>query len=316
MTVERASGRVSIVVLNWNSGDLGAAATASALEQDWPDIEVIVVDNASDDDSLQRILAASPGVTVVRNDANLGFGGGMNAGFAVATGEYFLPLNCDARLDSAYVSQLVRRLAADPSIAAAGGQVGSSRVGVSGPLRITPVMRTSALPVDEARFCDKLNGACPLFRAASLDRVSELGWGPYDATYFVYGEDVDLALTLRRLGQRFFYDPAANADHVRSFGSSPRLADRRGPLRSSTLHNRHRNIVRHGRRPYLLLSLSAFIQDVGFVGLQLLRRDWRVVPDMARAWRGVVGTAAGDRRRRRQLQSLHTNDAGMRRAAH
>jgi len=304
MKADRAVGRVSIVVLNWNSEHLGAAATASALAQDWPDLEVIVVDNASDDDSLDQILAIAPDITVVRNPENLGFGGGMNAGFVAVTGEYFLPLNCDAQLDVDYVSALVPLLDDDASIAAVGGRVGSERVGVSGPLAITPVMRTSSLPLNEARFCDKLNGACPLFRASALDEVVDLGWGPYDASYFVYGEDVDLALTLRRLGRRFFYEPLARADHVRSFGSSPRLADRRGPLRSSTLHNRHRNIVRHGRSPFLLFSFFAAVQDVGFVGVQLLRRDWRVVPDMARAWRGVLRTFKGDRRRRIQLRQL------------
>lgn len=315
MTATRVDGRVSIVVLNWNSGELGAAATASAVAQEWPDLEVIVVDNASDDDSLDRILAAFPDVVVVRNDRNLGFGGGMNVGIAVATGEFVVPLNCDAELDPAYVPITVATMRSADRRGAVGGQVSSPRVGASGPLRITPVMRTASLPVDQAGPCDKLNGACPLFRTAALDEVTALepgrgqydsgpyDSGPYDSEYFVYGEDVDLAHNLRRLGWELYYEPAARAAHVRSFGSSPRLADRRGRLRTSTLHNRHRNIVRHAPRPWWAYSLFAFGQDLGFVGLQLLRRDTAVLADMGRAWRGTARTFGADRRRRRQLDA-------------
>ena len=70
MTPVEVPGRVSIIVLNWNSGELGAAAVRSAVDQDWPDVEVVVVDNASVDDSLARITAAHPPVRVVVNDDN------------------------------------------------------------------------------------------------------------------------------------------------------------------------------------------------------------------------------------------------------
>jgi GT2 family glycosyltransferase len=306
MSSRRVDGRVSIVVLNWNSGELGERATASALAQEWPDTEVIVVDNASRDDSLERILAAHGDVTVVRNSENVGFGGGMNAGFAVATGAYFLPLNCDAELDPDYVATTIGALEEGSRRAAVGGRVESPRVGPTGPMRITPVMRTVPGPVDIAGRCDKLNGACPLFRTAALDDVIGLGLGhgPYDDRYFVYGEDVDLARTLTALGWELHYEPAARALHVRSFGSSPRLADRRGRLRTSTLHNRHRNIVRHAPAPWVAFSAFAIIQDVGFVLLRLLRRDRAVVPDMLRAWRGMVGTFPDDLRRRRRLRGV------------
>ena len=302
MTSRRVGGRVSIVVLNWNSGRLGVAATRSALAQTWPDVEVVVVDNASEDDSLERIVAENPEVTVIRNPENLGFGGGMNTGFATTDGEFFLPLNCDAELAPDYVERLVGVLRDNERCAGAGGKVGSERVGVGGPLRITPLMRTSSLPVDTARVCDKVNGACPLYRGDALDDVVTLGGGPYDAEYFVYGEDVDLARTLSALGWHLCYTPDATAYHVRSFGSSPRLADRRGRVRTSTLQNRHRNIVRHASAPWPLFLLAAAVQDVGFVVVRLARADWRVVPDAARAWVGVARRLFSDAGSRRRIR--------------
>lgn len=302
MTTTRVVGRVSIVVLNWNSGDLGAAAVASARAQRWSDLEVIVVDNASDDDSLARILADHPDVTVVRNDRNLGFGAGMNVGIAGATGEFVLPLNCDAELDADYVPTLVAAIAADSRCGGAGGVVGSARVGESGAQKISPVMRTSTVDVLGPAVVEKVNGACPLLRSSAIDDVVALRGSPYDGDYFVYGEDVDLARCLRSLGWRLRFDPSARAEHVRSFGSAPRLADRRGALRTSTLRNRHRNIVRHAPRPWPLFTLAAAVQDIGFVLIQLGKRDMAVVPDMVRAWIGATRTLFGDARLRRRLR--------------
>ena len=105
---------VSVVVLNWNSGELGAEAVASAAAQTWPAVEIVVVDNASTDDSLDRILGHHDDVTVVRNDTNLAFAQGMNSGIAVANGAFVLPLNCDATLDADYVETLMGVRAREP----------------------------------------------------------------------------------------------------------------------------------------------------------------------------------------------------------
>lgn len=297
----RVADRVSIIVLNWNSGELGERAVRSALSQSWPDVEVIVVDNASSDDSLDRIVAAHEStLSVIRNASNLGFGPGMNVGIAAASGEFVLPLNCDAELDGDYVSTLVPVLRNHPRAAAAGGRVRSERAGTSGPLAITRTMRTRSLPADDPSTCDKVNGACPLFRRSALDQIVELHGGPYDPSYAMYGEDIDLALTLARYGWTYHYQPTAGATHVRSFGSAHRLIDRRGPLRVSTLVNRHRNIVRHAAH-WVLTDLVALGQDVGFAMVAITKRDPRGARDVARAWVEHARTVRRDLERRRRL---------------
>lgn len=300
--------RVSIVVLNWNSGELGTAAVASATAQTWPDVEVIVVDNASDDDSLERIRAAHGDVTVVLNEENTGFARGMNGGIRAATGSFVLPLNCDAELDPDYVSTLMGVLHEHADAAAAGGRVASPRVGDSGPLAITRTMRTRNVALDEPCVADKLNGACPLLRVAALDEVEARFGGPYDDTYDMYGEDVDLALTLRALGWTLRYEPSARATHVRSYGSAPRIADRRGRFRVSTLANRHRNIIRHAPPPWPASSLLALGQDLGFVILRLTARDLAAARDVAAAWRRVARNVRGDLAKRRQLRRRDGQD--------
>ena len=294
---------VSVVVLNWNSGDLGAQAVASVAAQTWPEIEIIVVDNASTDDSVDRIIDEHEDLTIVRNDTNLAFARGMNSGIAVAKGRFVLPLNCDATLDPDYLETLMGVMEREPRAAAAGGRVESARAGESGPIEITATMRTRALPTDRAMVCDKLNGATPLFRRDALDQVVELFGGPYDPTYDMYGEDVDLALTLGRVGWRFHYEPAAVAQHVRSYGTAPRVADRRGRFRVSTLTNRHRNIVRHAPGVWWLRNIYALAQDAAFVVLQTAKGDLAAGRDVARAWRRVLAHLRADREKRAILGS-------------
>ena len=300
---ESPSPIVSVVVLNWNSGDMGADAVTSVAVQTWPAVEIIVVDNASTDDSLDRIRARHDDLVVVQNDENLAFARGMNSGIAVATGRFVLPLNCDATLAPDYIETLVGVLEREPRAAAAGGLVESTRAGVSGPIEITATMRTKSLPTGTAMICDKLNGATPLFRRDALDQVIEIFGGPYDPTYDMYGEDIDLALTLGRMGWTFHFEPAAVAQHVRSYGTAPRVANRRGRLRVSTLANRHRNIIRHAPGAWWLISAFALLQDAGFVVIQLVKRDPTAGRDVAAAWRRVLSHRRDDRRKRAILGS-------------
>ncbi len=289
------------------------------LAQTFADIEVIVVDNASSDDSLAQILEAvehTSNVRVVSNPTNLGFAKGMNRGIAEASGEFVVPLNCDAELQPDYVATLVDVLEGAPRAAVAGGLVRSAAAGDSGPLAITATMRTESLLAYADRVgtphkrhdgqapapmtCDKVNGACPLMRRSALQQVIDRFGGPYESTYDTYGEDVDLALTLGRLGWQYLFVPTAEAHHVRSYSSAPKLADRSGRLRVTTLANRHRNIVRHAPK-WIAVNALAVGQDIGFAVLRLAHGDLRVVGDVGAAWRVHGQTLASDLERRRAL---------------
>ena len=292
---------VSVVLLNWNSGALGALATRSVLNQSWSPIELIIVDNASTDDSLDQMVALAPDALVRSHDENLGFAKGMNAGIAAARGDYVLPLNCDAELDEPYVERLLAVLDQYPRAAAAGGMVRSKRAGATGPLAVTWLMRTSNMALSEPSSCDKVNGACPLFRMSALTDVIARFGGPYDESYGTYGEDIDLAETMRRLGWIYRYEPEATARHVRSYASAMRVADKRGSLRVSTIANRHRNIARHAQRLPRVAACAAILQDVAFCTKQTISGDREAVPDVIAAWRYTARYRAMDRERRLKL---------------
>jgi glycosyltransferase involved in cell wall biosynthesis len=105
--------RVSIVVLNYNYARFVARAIESALAQDEPGVEVIVVDNGSTDESLEVIAAYEGRVRLVRQERNIGQGQGYNRGFESATGDWIIWLDADDLLDPDAVSTCLSMAGAD-----------------------------------------------------------------------------------------------------------------------------------------------------------------------------------------------------------
>ena len=202
--------RVLAVVLNWNGGDLNLDCVASLLDQGLAEEDVVFVDNASTDGSLEAVVARHPGLRVLRNDENLGFGHGTNRGIeaALAEGaEAVLLVNNDVVLPKGTLAPLAAALAADPDLGLVGPRVldraDPSTVWCAGG-RVTwrqnlsvlighgrpdgPAYRTTA-PVDY------LAGCAMLVRRAVFERV-----GLFDGEYFAYHEDLDLCLSARAAG--------------------------------------------------------------------------------------------------------------------
>src|SRR4051812_2153889 len=98
-------GVVSVVLVNFRGTDDTITAVRGLQELDWPAelLEVIVVENASGDDSAERLRAALPDIQLVVSKSNLGFAGGCNLGVSKSTGEYLAFLNNDARPDDRWI---------------------------------------------------------------------------------------------------------------------------------------------------------------------------------------------------------------------
>jgi hypothetical protein len=104
---------VSIVILNYNGRKLGKILTKcleSVLATDYPNFEVLFVDNASEDSSVDFVMNAfglNPKLTIIRNEQNLGYADGNNIGIRRAKGEYIVLLNNDTQVDPQWLSELV-----------------------------------------------------------------------------------------------------------------------------------------------------------------------------------------------------------------
>lgn len=193
---------VDVVVLNWNGWKDTVACLASLQQQDYPNFNLIVVDNGSTDGSVEQIMQAMPTVELLQTGSNLGFGGGCNVGIrhALARGaDYVWLINSDSVADIHALSGLVR--AAEKSLAL--GSVGSvlyeadtvDQVQLWGGGRVQLWSGQSRHRQSHGPL-DFISGASVLLRRAAIEEV-----GLFDqAAFFMYWEDTDLAFRLRKAG--------------------------------------------------------------------------------------------------------------------
>ena len=223
-------GVVSVVLVNYRGADDTIACLGFFDDVDWPadKLELIVVENASGDDSAQRIRAAVPHAIVVEAGSNTGFAGGCNLGVQHATGEYVAFLNNDARPGPQWIAAAVETLAGDRTIASIACKVldwdGQLVDYVDGSLTWFGMgyKREAERPDDGSYETPKDvlfgTGAAMFVRAGLFREV-----GGFDERFFMFYEDVDLGWRLNLLGMRVRYVPESVAYHkhhmtMRKFG--------------------------------------------------------------------------------------------------
>jgi GT2 family glycosyltransferase/tetratricopeptide (TPR) repeat protein len=115
---------VSVIVLTYNNWDYTSACLAALCRHsDYPNLEIIVVDNASTDqtrDNLHRLALQDSRFRIVFNDTNLGFAGGNNVGLRLARGDFMVLLNNDTIVTRGWVRDLIRPMQLDPAIGLTG----------------------------------------------------------------------------------------------------------------------------------------------------------------------------------------------------
>ncbi len=224
-------GVVSVVVVNYRGADDTITCVRGLQELDWPAdrLEVVVVENASGDDSASRIRAACPGVVLVEAGSNTGFAGGCNLGVAHSTGEYVAFLNNDARPHPRWVAEAVAVLDVTPDVGAVASKVldweGERIDYVDGSLTWFGMgYKREVEDVDDGTYQtprDVLFGTgAAMFVRAELFREI----GGFDERFFMFYEDVDLGWRLNLLGHRVRYVPGSVAYHrhhatMNKFGS-------------------------------------------------------------------------------------------------
>jgi N-acetylglucosaminyl-diphospho-decaprenol L-rhamnosyltransferase len=223
---------LSIIIVNYNTAALTKACIESLLKQKFPgQLEIIVIDNASRDESVALLRSDFPTITVISHERNLGLAAGVNAGLAVASGTYTLILNPDIIALPGALHDIVRYLDEHPTVGIVGGQLLSP----SGKIQfscyrfyrpVTVMYRRTWLgstPVgrrETARFLmkdfdrlqpravDWLMGACLAVRQRAVREV-----GGMDERFFLYFEDVDWCRRFWQSGWRVVYLPTAQFSH-------------------------------------------------------------------------------------------------------
>ena len=228
MTPDRA---VDIIIVNFNTRD-ELAACLDSLHSGWPACaaQIIVVDNASSDGSVDMVRSRFPSVRAIELPRNLGFGAANNVALRESDASFALLLNSDTVVPAGAIDTLLSRLEANNATAAGPRLVdGNGRPEISFGSMLTPWseatqrrfvrMAASDVPRDREqidrhlareRTVDWVTGACLLVR-----RADAVAAGLFDERFFMYEEDVDLCAAIRARGGTVLYTPAAQVVHLR-----------------------------------------------------------------------------------------------------
>ena len=246
---------VSAVVVTWNSLGLVEAAIDSLRRQTTPPAQIIVVDNASQDGTLEW-ACGQVDIEVVANTVNRGFAGANNQGIALASGDVILLVNADVELAPDYIERCHRAFA-DPRVGSVTGKL--VRADANGLLDSTghdvftvgwAMNRGEELANDGLEPPADVFGVCAaaaLYRRAALDATAVDG-EVLDESYFAYIEDVDLDWRLRWNGWQARYESGAEGVHHRHASGGPQSA----PIMRHILKNRLLTVVKNYPAGWLL----------------------------------------------------------------
>jgi GT2 family glycosyltransferase len=214
---------VTVVLVNYNGGEMILRALDHLDGQTHVDFRVIVVDNASTDGSVASIRHEHPEVEVIEAGANLGFAAANNLALKrAAGGEYVALLNPDAFPRPPWLAELVKAADREPGGAAFGSRMymdedSSLLDGVGDVYHVSGLTwreghtASAAGRFTEAKEIFSPCAAAALYRTAALQQI-----GGFNEALFMYLEDVDAGFRLRLAGWTCWYVPTAEVQHLGS----------------------------------------------------------------------------------------------------
>ncbi|MBW4443220.1 MAG: glycosyltransferase family 2 protein [Plectolyngbya sp. WJT66-NPBG17] len=281
---------VSIILVNYNGAEITIECLHSIQSQlHSVPYEVIVVDNASTDQSAASIEKAFPEVKLLRQSQNRGFGTGNNIGAKIASGKYLFLLNTDTILTSDLLPHLVEVIEKDSTI----GIIGPKLLNPDGSLQLSTARSISLWgeyqdlkqKIDyqklEARShiseqfttlqeVDIVIGAALLIRRDLFESL-----GGFDETFFMYFEESDLCQRVREKGLKVIYTPSVNLIHLGGYSVNKTVDRLRLEYRRSQIYYYQKHRPRSEQlilRCYLALKFAyASLRSSQKVNLEILR---------------------------------------------
>lgn len=259
--IESVDNNISLVIVNYNAGSLLARCIESSRAQV---NDVIVVDNASDDSSMdecEQRFSELDQIKYVRNKSNLGFAAACNIGVSCSTGDTIVFLNPDCQLDMDAIAKMHKALIANDKNGMVGGllvnpdgtEQGGGRRAIPTPWRSFVrafglyrfasrwpklfydfYLHKNPLP-NEPIEVEAISGACMMVKRQAVVDV-----GMWDEGYFLHCEDLDWCMRFRKNGWKILFVPSARVTHVLSYCSRAR------PI--FVEWNKHKGMVRFYRK--------------------------------------------------------------------
>ena len=299
---------ISVIIPNWNGAPHLPACLASLRAQNYAGCEIIVVDNASEDDSLE-VLAHYPAVEVLALEENRGFTGACNAGFQAARGEIQILLNNDTEVAPRWLAELAAAFEAHPEVGSVASKMllfdrrdifhtAGDYVTPDGLAHNRGVWQRDAGQYDYPAYVFSACGGSAAYRQTMLAEI-----GLLDDDFFFSFEDIDLAWRAQLAGWRCLYVPTAVVYH--------KLKASGGGVTASF----------HDARNRIWTLVKNYPADFYREHWRVVwGAQWRLAGEALRAWRGAAARAtlrglfAGVlgipkmRRKRRVIQARRTVD--------
>ncbi len=244
--------KVSIHIVSWNSLKFLPDCLKSIFSQTYKNFSVLVIDNASNDGTIEFLQKNFPEVKIFKNNKNLGFAKAHNQGINLTKSEFVLILNPDIILKEDFLEKILSEIEKDEKIGAISGKI--LKIYTSEPEieeRVkTKIIDSTGLKIFKSRRVinrgegeldkgqyDKveevfgLSGACVLFRRQALEDIKiskdlRSYYEYFDEDFFAYKEDFDLSYRLRWRGWKIIYLPNAIAYHYRQiFGTKFKIKE-------------------------------------------------------------------------------------------
>jgi hypothetical protein len=233
---------VSVSIVNYNAKEyLDRCLTSLYKSIKNHSFEVVVVDNFSSDGSSDLVRLKFPGVKLIQNTSNLGYTKANNIGIKRSTGKYVISLNSDTKVSGNAIDRLIEFMDSNPDAGAAGPKLLNSdgtlqmqcRRGFptlinslfyfSGLNRLFPKSKLlggyllTYLDDKNTVEVDSLCGAAMIVRRDVIDKV-----GLMDESYYMYGDDIDWCIRIKKAGWKIYYLPDAEIIHYGGISSRKR----------------------------------------------------------------------------------------------
>lgn len=213
---------VSVIVLSLNGADVIRECLDTLLVNDYPNFEVLVVNNGSTDATPEIVSNKYPRVRLINLPQNRGYAGGMNEGLKASRGEILVPLNDDTINTPNLVREIVRPMLEDPQVGIVGCKIlypdrktiqhAGGIILPNGLTRHFGYEEEDRGQYDEQREVDYVTGCAIAIRRKIFRQL-----GLYDDRYFpTYYEEVEYAVRVRKAGYKIVYNPRALLYHLES----------------------------------------------------------------------------------------------------